>query len=41
LRFLVRRSLRREALLGAAIRELAGARAQTIDLPPLRPHDRA
>jgi aminoglycoside phosphotransferase (APT) family kinase protein len=34
LRFLVRRSLRREALLGAAIRELAGARAQTIQLPP-------
>jgi hypothetical protein len=34
LRFLVRRSLRREALLGAAIRELAGARAQAIELPP-------
>lgn len=32
LRFLVRRSLRREALLGPAIRELAGARAQTIRL---------
>ncbi len=35
LRFLVRRSLRREALLGAAIRELAGARAQPIRLPDL------
>jgi aminoglycoside phosphotransferase (APT) family kinase protein len=33
LRFLVRRSLRREALLGPAIRELAGARAQLIRLP--------
>ncbi len=33
LRFLVRRSLRREALLGPAIRELAGARAQPIHLP--------
>lgn len=33
LRFLVRRSLRREALLGPAIRELAGARAQPIRLP--------
>jgi aminoglycoside phosphotransferase (APT) family kinase protein len=32
-RFLVRRSLRREALLGPAIRELAGARAQAIRLP--------
>jgi aminoglycoside phosphotransferase (APT) family kinase protein len=41
LRFLVRRSLRREALLGAAIRELAGARAQRIDLPPLRPRNPA
>jgi aminoglycoside phosphotransferase (APT) family kinase protein len=33
LRFLVRRSLRREALLGPAIRELAAARAQPIRLP--------
>lgn len=33
LRFLVRRSHRREALLGPAIRELAGARAQAIRLP--------
>jgi aminoglycoside phosphotransferase (APT) family kinase protein len=40
LRFLVRRALRREALLGAAIRELAGARAQTIELPPLRTQNR-
>jgi aminoglycoside phosphotransferase (APT) family kinase protein len=32
LRFLVRRSLRREALLGPAIRELAAARAQPIRL---------
>jgi aminoglycoside phosphotransferase (APT) family kinase protein len=34
-RFLVRRSLRREALLGEAIRELAGARSQPIRLPPI------
>ena len=33
LRFLVRRSLRREALLGEAMRELQGARAQAIQLP--------
>jgi aminoglycoside phosphotransferase (APT) family kinase protein len=33
LRFLVRRSLRREALLGSAIRELSAARAQAIHLP--------
>jgi hypothetical protein len=32
LRFLVRRSLRREALLGAAMRELQGAAAQPIRL---------
>jgi hypothetical protein len=32
LRFLVRRSARREALLGAAMRELVGARAQSIRL---------
>jgi hypothetical protein len=37
LRFLVRRALRREALLGTAIRELAGARSQRIELPPLKP----
>ncbi|MEM7408772.1 MAG: phosphotransferase family protein [Myxococcota bacterium] len=35
LRLLVRRTLRREALLGAAMRELVGAEAQRIELPPL------
>jgi hypothetical protein len=34
-RFLVRRSIRREALLGPALRELEGASAQAFSLPPL------
>jgi aminoglycoside phosphotransferase (APT) family kinase protein len=34
-RFLVRRSRRREALLGPALRELEGASAQAFSLPPL------